>query len=213
MSPNETASQVATEDIQVRPDRDSYPAYTPSTNSGALRQGELLCDVVTYIVDIDSKSASPVTYKYLMVVSQDCELDQHFRNLPQNDSSPSEHPFTLFVLGMSAADFRKYGKDEGHVVGDVWRQLKQNTHPRYQFLDSADASKSSNEKPIPELVLDFKKIIAIPSSQLYSRNGEDEWESRYERMSELLSPYKENLQQRFVSFLGRVGLDLPHRSV
>ena len=213
MTPNETASQVATEGVQVRPDREGYPAYTPSTKSGALRQGELLCDVVSYIVDIDSKSASPVTYKYLMVVSQDCELDQHFRNLPQNDSSPSDHPFTLFVLGMSAVDFDEYRKSEGHVRGDVWKQLRKNLHPRYQFLDSADASKSSKDESIPELVLDFKKIIAIPSSQLYLQNSDHEWELRYDRISELLSPYKENLQQRFVSFLGRVGLDLPHKSV
>jgi len=75
-----------------------------------------------------------------------------------------------------------------------WKQILNNNHSRYHYL------KEDKDKGIPELIIDFKHYYTIHIEVLY--NSEDKY------LCSLDDLYKEDLSQRFASYLSRIGLPI-----
>ena len=83
-------------------------------------------------------------------------------------------------------------KSNGKITTN-WNKLIQNETPRYHYL------KFPNEVPIVPSIIDFKHYFSLNLEYLYEIKNE----SFLCRISEL---YREDISQRFASFLSRIGL-------
>jgi hypothetical protein len=170
-----------------------------------LRQGDILAGVRTFTVrsmsEDDIPTGSVITYGHAVVVTQDCDLEQDFRaRFAEGDQEvPADKLlYGILLCGVYHEDICKAGKhrDKATALGSKeWRTVQQNQSPRYQFLGH-----------VPQLggryVADFKDFFMVPCDFLY----EEIRSERAKRATEMVSPYREHLLQRFAWYLMRVGL-------
>ena len=84
-----------------------HPKYEKSKHSGALRQGEILSNVVQislhpYTIDTNAPKVERLTHKYAIVVTPDCDLDWDFKaqqgNANQGKIVPKHTPMHSYVF-------------------------------------------------------------------------------------------------------------------
>lgn len=168
-------------------------------------QGDILRDID--VIDSYSKDASgaliydELTLPYIVVMTQDCDLDNDFKNRSQ--TNPDKHDKYLRTVlvcpAYIAAEFK-----EGTHLEDLklkmeryeskrYKQIKEQNNARYHFLDS------DLNLQVPELVIDFKHYYAIPRDTLF-RMYQDHY------LVTLNQLFREFLSQRFSNYLSRIGL-------
>ena len=175
--------------------------FVKSPASGALRQGEILCDVVESI-GFKSEIIS-TTYPFAIVASQDCDLHQESTKGNRAELNEPDLPRVLLCLAQEAANTKT------SIMGsEKWKRIASNQEARYHFFEAVSAEQDAAGKGIAELAVDFKRYFAIPTIDIYAQIES----VKSMRRCVLASPYKEHFQSRFVSFLGRVGLPEDHRS-
>lgn len=186
--------------------------YYKKSDSHKISQGDLLTDVK---IPIFNKTLDVISSPYLIVLSQDCDLNQDFDAHTQIktinfDESPKKissfHnkmiPSILLVpaypednlregthLNFLDLEMSKIGKKKD----TRWKILVQNETPRYHYL------KGSQDFDIPNLVLDFKRYYSLSRDYLYSV-----YEECYSLSLKTL--YREDLSNRFFNFQSRIGL-------
>ncbi len=91
----------------------------------------------------------------------------------------------------------------------LWKEVRQNQNDRYQFLRNVLAEEEAQGDGLPELAADFKRLLAVPTDELYAQltNG------IVHRRTVLVERYVFNVMQRFYSFQGRVGVPVPHHEL
>ena len=182
--------------------------YRPSPNEGALRQGEILANVIELRVTIDSLKAggspdlSRIIHPYAMVVSQDCDLAQDFIEREKDQKKVSRLiPSILFCQVIDAATLKST------VDGRTWDRVKINKDERFHFLQTIRPDQDKEHQGLPELGIDFKRYFSIPTEEVYFR-----LQSEIKRRCVFFSPYLEHLSTRFYYFQSRVALPLDHVS-
>jgi hypothetical protein len=95
------------------------------------------------------------------------------------------------------------------MSSNIWNRISQNNDERYHFFQAVDQDQDTQGEGLPELGVDFKRLFAIPTDEVYWRISTGE----VKRRCLLKSPYLEHFCRRFANFLSRVALPDPHMSV
>lgn len=206
-------------------ERQSEPAWSKDELDSALRQGELLSDIIEYRLTWN-QGASPddevdvilVKHELVLVVSQDCDLRKDYL-AARATSSPDDKPkgelrSVLLVEVELAGVARQWGSEDGDnrekITGTIWGEIKKNQSARYQFLEPVSADLDLKGHGVEEMTADFTRVFSCPTEVLYGQLGSTELNAA--RRSRLLQPYREHLQNRLCAYHARVGLPLDHRS-
>lgn len=182
--------------------------YEPSAVDGPLRQGEILSNLVQLKLKLETLRASekefdPQLHPYVIVVSQDCDLDWDYRTR-SGQTANKLIPGILFCE-VTTAEKLRHG---GDVQSDIWKRIKINKDERYQFLQKVPATEDLLQQGLPELGIDFKRYFTLPADEVYARIAAQETQRR----CRLVSPYLEHFSTRFAYYQFRIALPSDHYS-
>lgn len=168
-------------------------------------QGDILREID--VIDSYTKDSSgaleydELTLPYIVVMTQDCDLDNDFRNRSQK--APEKHDKYLRTVLVCPAYVAEDFKDGNHLEelqlkmenwnGKRFQQIKEQNNARFHFLEP------EQKLQVPELVIDFKHYYAIPRDTLF-RIYPDHY------LVTLNQLFRESLSQRFSNYLSRIGL-------
>lgn len=185
----------------------SAPFYVCS-DEGALRQGEVLSDLVQIRAklsdgDATVREVAEVRHAFALILTQDCDLDLDFKSRFRDAIQSKMIPSILFCEVIEASGLKG---TEG-INPKIWSQIKKNDHNRYQFLQAVGPTEDSLEQGLPELGIDFKRYFTLPTDEVYRR-----LDLGTKRRCRLETPYREHLTTRFFSYQARIALPEPHFS-
>lgn len=180
--------------------------------SDRILQGDIFTDVEIPIVN--NKQLKFIKSPYLIVLTQDCDLNQDFNsrtdiqkiNFDESEKEPSSFNNRMIpsILLCPAYPADKLREGNHLEILDIemsrikkkssdWKRITQNETPRYHYL------KKYEKIGLPDLVLDFKRYYTLSQEYLYSIR-----ENTYHiSLNEL---YREDLSTRFCNYLSRIGL-------
>jgi hypothetical protein len=174
-----------------------------------LAQGEIISNLVHTYLDVSSLGKSEIRiveqiHPLSIILSQGCELEQDYRSRSgEKIGADKRIPCVLFCEVIHASDFRGMSSST-----QMLNRMSQNNDERYHFFQSIATEVDAEGEGLPELGVDFKRLFAIRTDELYWRL--DAREAR--RRCALQSPYLEHFCRRFANFLSRVALPEPHSS-
>ncbi len=176
-------------------------------------QGDLIRNVA-FIEDIledgENIEVQRILFPLVVVLTQDCDLEQDDPTRKRKEGqSANQHAMILSVLvapAYNAAHFelgdhlselkltmRSFPTAKGRQSTDQ-RNLRQNKNPRYHYLEF------SPESNIADSVIDFKHYFSVNVPYLKRiKQGAN-------FVGKLGTLYREDVSQRFASFLARIGL-------
>ena len=183
-------------------------------SSGALRQGEILSEVWEYRVDFPSVklpshyTVQPIEYPRLIVMAADCDLLWDYesrqrigRNEVDESNENSILPHILLCRAYEQAEIRN---TRPTINSSIWQRISKNQDERYHHLNAADVGGDPTNN-LPDLYLDFKKSLSIPTSHIYSGMESSDESSRINRIAIVPPIYVHDMMHRFYGFLSRVG--------
>lgn len=171
-----------------------------------ISQGDILRDI-SYITVGEDEKLLRIELPYIVVLSQDCDLQQGNRIISQDLECDGECKIfnqflhsVLFVPAFRAETVRSgeylsspYKIKTKRIVSGLWKPIVQNQNPRYHYL-SPDV-----DHQIPELLLDFKAYYTLSYRYFLSMHKEH-------YLATVNELFRENLSQRFANYLNRIGL-------
>jgi hypothetical protein len=184
---------------------------TAADASAPLRQGEFLTDVWRQFqldvaaIGTGATTISPVRHRFVVVMTQDCDLDQDFRVRSEGKVNDKLLPGILFCEVATAQEV--FGRIR-QTNPKLWERIKINKDERFHFLQKVEPACDRLHEGLPELAIDFKRCFTLPTEEIYKRI--EIGEAR--RRCVLVSPYLEHLSSRFAYFLSRVALPEDHFS-
>jgi len=191
--------------------------YEKSKVGEALRQGEILSDVVQislYPESLESTSLKfhRVEHHFAIVVTPDCDLDWDFKAQQGKESSGKLIPNILLCTVMFASDLAKRINDDRPLsktfLGKTaWTRTRQNKEERYHYLEKIDSSLDLQDRGIRPLGIDFKDFFTLPTDLLYSSIDD----GSILRRCRLVRPYNDHLNSRFAYFQSRIALPEEHQ--
>jgi hypothetical protein len=171
-------------------------------------QGDILIDFQLPIASTKSKNVKSETlfFPYLIVVSQDCDLDEHFKKLEELKDTKGILKLNQFlpnilVLPAFPSELAREGQHlkkifnitKDRIGSDIWGRIIQNNDKRYHFLPAYQEFK------IPSLLLDFKTYMTVAYEDLSLKV------STY-YIGTINELFREKLSRRFCGYLSRIGL-------
>lgn len=180
---------------------------------GAIRQGDILLGVSFKYVSQkqtgDAELRLGFPFPYAVILSQACDLEQHYQNLAANitvntEGNDDKILDTVLVCPAFASEQlltgthllperKMFDFDGPKGQEKALEKLKKNdTYNRYHYLESMPDI-------FPELIIDFKKFHTVPIDIL-----EEYYKSNYRASLGVL--FRERLSQRFSNYLSRIGL-------
>jgi hypothetical protein len=168
-------------------------------------QGDVICDVdwIEMVLEQDGiLEVTKIRFPFVIILTQDCDLSQDHKFRTETKTTQdkwlisvlaapiynAEHVFAgehLSDIGIKSEPVNKKGRP-----GEI---LMQNQNPRFHFLEFPI------EVPIVPSVIDFKHYFSVPVLYLQPLKKTN----FVCTVSEL---YREDISQRFASFLSRIGL-------
>jgi hypothetical protein len=199
---------------------DTSLIYRASNINEALRQGEILAEVVQYKLILEelpnisfpvneslNLKATFITYPYVIVISQDCDLDWDYK-ARKDGIKPFKKLDSILLCQVYTAQDVRTPPGESRLKSELWNYIKTNRDRQYHFLEKVPSQFSLNKKDLPEFTVDFKKIFSVDTETLYYLIENNV----VNRLTVLQSPYLEHFSQRYHAFHGRVGLPEDHQS-
>lgn len=175
-----------------------------------LRQGEVLERVVEWVPyykadardDIDV--IKPVSYGLALVVTQDCDLEQDWK---QRSADPH------VTTGLSSVLLCPLGKADDlraaqSINSTLWGPIRNNDSPRFQYLAEVPSASDGAGEGHPPMLVDFRSVFTVRTIELYRqlRGGAGTLRRRFR----LETPWVEHLQCRFAGYHARIGLPRDH---
>lgn len=166
-------------------------------------QGDIFRDFDFNIVD-EKKDVFKIFYKYIVVISQDCDLKfgaKKSKKVISNEEKTENQylPNILFTPAFTETQIREgiHLKDIYNIVqtrknSSQWTEIKNNNNDRYHYLPSF------SDYQIPELIIDFKNYYSLSPYFFFKKFG-----SSY--LSTVNELFREKLSQRFSNYLCRIG--------
>jgi hypothetical protein len=169
-------------------------------------QGDILrnIDIIDWKIK-DSSSEyeiSQATLPYIIVLTQDCDLELDFNNRSQPASEKHDKYLqTILICPAYNAEVFRIG-DHLKSIGlkmhewkksEDYKRITQQNHARFHFLEKNQALQ------VPQLIVDFKHYYTIPRDPLYKMYAEH-------YLATINHLFRESLSQRFSSYLSRIGL-------
>jgi len=173
-------------------------------DSDKICQGDILRDYVLPIWILNDKGvaeAKGLTLPYIVVLTQDCDLDEDFNNHVENPLTKHDKFLqSILVCPVYLADELRNGdqlKDLSLKMESFdtkrWKTITNNQNPRYHFLNGVQPFQ------FPASVIDFKHYYTIQRDLIYKN-----FQTHYIGTINLL--FREQLSQRFAYHLSRIGL-------
>ncbi len=170
-------------------------------------QGDIFRDI-DYFENYSEKEGiitiEKITFPHVCVLTQDCDLAQDYKfrtSIPQK--SQDKFLISVLVAPIYNSEFVLKGEhlsDLGYKMQNFTLGLKRdfdiiimNKNPRYHFFDFG------KDSSIPPSIIDFKQYFSLNIQYLESIKDSN-------RVFKLQSLYREDVSQRFSSFLSRIGL-------
>ena len=193
--------------------------YDTPSNPGPLLQGEFLADIWEHpslhppveLPEGYSVEIKPIHHPLMIVMTAVCDLVQDFNTrfpegMPEeqdvlvkvNEGDPSLVPHVLLCEAFKLEDIRPRFKGKS----DIWRRIQQNQDERYHHFVAAPVGHPTTDQ-LPDLYLDFKKSLALPTERIY----EGLLGGKVQRLAVVSQIYIHDLMHRYYAFLSRV--DLP----
>jgi hypothetical protein len=193
--------------------------YDYPSSSRVLRQGEILADVYEYkpIDPVDCRATGtsivvdPIVHPYVVIIAQDCDLLTDFNRRSEGDLDHQGILQHLLLCDMFKEDEIRSRIAPGR---DIWNRIKGNQDERYHCLPAGSIGDEICEDcgpgevkaihALPPLYLDFKRVLSIPTGNLY--RALETGETR--RLALLPAHYLYDLIHRLYSFLSRLGVPI-----
>ena len=184
-----------------------------ATRENRVCQGDII-ENVKYIEEFkefgDYINVSVINFPYIVVLSQDCDLneDYEFRNdIPKKHKDHDKIMFSLLVAPLYNADHVLSGehlslldlkmqdlrKEKDKTPKSIYDQMKINQVPRYHHL------KFPKEVEISDSFIDFKHYFS--ANIIYLENLK-----KTNFVCTIGELYRESVSQRFSNYLSRIGL-------
>jgi hypothetical protein len=183
----------------------AFQTYTKS-EIGALRQGEIFTHFIQYQLDIEKvRDEQPtdvfqITHPIVVVLSQDCDLDQDYRRR-QNGRIDNLLASVLFCSVAVNDDAFRHGAGIGTKE---WKKVIENREPRLHYLRAVPKADDIANQGLSDLIVDFRQYFSLPTEEAYF------CAQAAQRRCRLDTPYAEHLSHRFFSHMARVALPLDH---
>lgn len=172
-------------------------------------QGDIFRDLVydyrVYKDETGALASDRITLSYVIVLSQDCDLESDYRNRSQKaEEQHTQDKFLHSILvcpAYLADEFRQgvhlkgpgFGLTMEKYNSERWAIIQDKKNERYHYL-TADLTLQ-----IPNLVIDFKHCFTIPRSLIYDSRGKH-------YIATINELHREALSQRFAYYVSRIGL-------
>lgn len=166
-------------------------------------QGDILRDIKYYDAVIDSEKEiriSEISFPYVMILTQDCDLEQESGRLSM-PSSDDKSLLSILVAPMYNAQHLFAGKHlselgwEMQVIdpkGTKGKLVQDNQIPRYHYLDIG-------AQGLVPLIIDFKHYFSLNVEYVKGLVASN-------FIGKVDALYRELISQRFAYFLSRIGL-------
>ncbi len=178
-----------------------------TTRSSRLNQGDILRDVeyIEYVVEKSGKiEVSKIIFPLVIVLTQDCDLSQDYKFRWSKQPTKTKDKWLLSVLvaplyNLEHVYIGEHLSNLDMKMGTISRKgtqgsrLLNNETPRYHYLEFA------NHIQIVKSVIDFKHYFSINVTQLKKHKKKN-------FVCQLADLYREDVSQRFSSYLARIGL-------
>lgn len=177
-----------------------------------IRQGDIYKDIehIEHALEVDGViDVSKIIFPLVIVLSQDCDLEQDndFRYKEPKPATQDKYLLSVLVAPIYNVAHFYEGKHltelkltmqpfEGRTDKKENQFLKQNKIPRYHYLSFPD-----NISIVPS-VIDFKHYFSVDVLYLNRLNPTN-------FICKVSALYREDISQRFTSFLSRIGLPSP----
>ena len=150
---------------------------------------------------VDVGFVVPIEYPLLMVMTANCDLlwDYDARK-ESGDEGPKIMPHILLCRLYEEAEIR----NRPQINRRVWERIRDNQDERYYHLNAADIGNPAEGK-LPDLYLDFKRSLSLPTRNVYLGIENPETSSRINRVAVVPPIYIHDLIHRFYGFLSRIG--------
>lgn len=182
----------------------SVRIYERSSSGCALVQCEIISGIVQHLIEAlpdGQYRVRPRTHSYALVLTQSCDLERDHSARTANNGKPLSD--ILYCPAYEAAE----GRAAIGPGSEKWKRVQTNQEERWQFLELVVPDDDALGLGVPELVLDFRQLVSIPSDEL-----QRQLQATAARRARLLSPFLEQVADRLFGYHARVALPLPHRS-
>lgn len=194
-------------------------AYHQAPKSGSLRQGEILANVWEHVVvepplkleDGHSPSVKSVLHSRVIVLSAACDLERDFlarfseqSDQPERASEGGTERSNAFISYILLCDMYEEGelKKVRNLNSKLWKMVRKNQNERYHHLKTASIRDDPLGTELPDMYLDFKKVLAFPVESLYEGLNR----GTLVRVAIVPEVYIHDLIHRFYSYLSRIGV-------
>ncbi len=198
--------------------------FSPSLDgiSAALRQGEILSNLVQIRINPDSintshvdehvsYSGTPFVHPFAIIISQDCDLNQdYFFRFHKRGKERLTLPSIVFCE-VTKAEHLVHGDRNATVFqeGAIRQDYRNNNDFRFHFIQAVPKSLDGADDGLPELGIEFKRYFTLPTDEVYRRIDL----KQAQRHCRLLSPYREHFINRFYNYNNRVALPEQYESI
>lgn len=180
------------------------PGPYESWPSERLQQGDILRDVTVAEARTNASGSADITtrtFRYIVILSQDCDLLQDFDNRSDTNRATQDKylqhivfsPAYIATAFQSGKHLEELKLQMTQWKGGEWDKIIKNNNPRYHYLPSAD------DLQIPDLVLDFKHMVSSLREVLYSQ-------AKATYRGTVAELYREQLATRLAHFFSRIAL-------
>ncbi|MBN2181320.1 MAG: hypothetical protein JW715_05360 [Sedimentisphaerales bacterium] len=176
-------------------------------NLRRISQGDIYrnVDYIEYVAEKSGQiEVSIITFPLIVVLSQDCDLEQDFRFRYGRPRPKTHDKFLLSVLvaplynaeyvftgeHLSELEIKMQEISRGRTPGEF---IKNNQNPRYHFVDFPE------DIPIVPSIIDFKHYFSVNIEYLKKEKKQD-------FICRIPKLYREDLSHRYASFLSRIGI-------
>lgn len=183
-------------------------------------QGDIISNVdfiISSIID-GKQTVSELRFAYVIVLSQDCDLQQDYTNriknnqlagnqTPEENINPNHDKILVSAIVAPLYNYEQFRRGEHlsefgyimqHINSNIKGHVENNSHPRYHTLDFGD----NNTYGMVKSVIDFKHYFSVSINYLESIK-----QSNF--VGKIKELYREDISHRFAAFLSRVGLPNP----
>lgn len=184
--------------------------YSRPKEGDCLHQGQLLRQVLEWVAHYDKEGkvigAAPHIHQIAVIVTQECDLRQDFQE--RKDDLMVDTDLRSVML-CPAAPAEKLRSQRQEITSRFWEIVRSNKAEKYQYLAEVPTEADAAAKGHEPMLVDFKSYFAVRTIELYRQIRATDEDSA-DLFTVLNVPWREHLQQRFVSYQARVGLPLDH---
>ena len=149
------------------------------------------------------------SFSYGVVLTQECDLEQHYNQCKENELleiDNQKHDKVLDVVLICPAFASENFMQGNHINGQKMNDF-QNATSRKSAFDKIKKNDAYNryhflpeiEGILPDLIIDFKRFYTVPI-KIFEANIENTY------VVSIKDLFKDRLSQRFTNYLARIGL-------